>query len=196
MEVEFRKTGDRRYAVAIILPGRPTLEMNPAPGYDARMPHDLIHFVVERELGIRLGIFGQLAAGGTAGTFHPTSGAVVPGRDAARQRRALVKRGAKLLRQGRADAAKSERATEVCARAWLTRSADGEFSVPDEVPYAAAEIVRVCDTLDELSAAWAKLAIGQALTLYWPVTGVEERRLSAVRPNKSLARSGGGVFRN
>ena len=73
MDVEFRRTGERRYAVTIIVPGRPMLEMNPAPGYDTRMPHDLIHFVVERELGIRHGIFGQLAAGGTAGTSQGQS---------------------------------------------------------------------------------------------------------------------------
>ena len=44
--------------------------MDSAPGFDPRTPHDLQHFIVEQELGIKLGIFGQLAAGGTAGTFH------------------------------------------------------------------------------------------------------------------------------
>ena len=183
MEVEFRRTGDRQYAVAIKLLGRPTLEMNPAPGFDARMPHDLIHFVVERELGIRHGIFGQLAAGGTAGTFHANADGGVPRREAARQRRALAKRGEKLLLQGSADSAKSERAADVCRRAWVARTASGEFTVTDEMPYSAVEIARVCEALDELSAAWANLAIGQALTLYWPAAGREERRVAAVRPN-------------
>lgn len=181
MEVEFRRTGYRQYAVAIILPGRPTLEMNPAPGYDARMPHDLIHFIVERELGIRYGIFGQLAAGGTAGTFHPTAGGLVASREASRQRRALVKRGAKLQQQGRTDSAKSERAADVCRQAWFARTARRGFTVTEEMPYSSVEIARVCDALDELSAAWAKLGIGQALTLYWPAPGVEARRVAAVR---------------
>jgi hypothetical protein len=46
------------------------MQMSPAPGYDTFMPHDLQHFIVERALGIDGAIFGQLAAGGTARTFH------------------------------------------------------------------------------------------------------------------------------
>jgi hypothetical protein len=183
MEVEFRRTGDRQYAVAIILPGRPRLEMNPAPGYDARMPHDLIHFVVERELGIRHGIFGQLEAGGTAGTFHVASGGTLPTREKARQRRALQKRGAKLLQQGRVDSAKSERAAELCRRAWLARQAGNWFTVTGDMPCSAAEIARVCDALDEVSAAWTKLGTGQAITLFWPTASGEKRRVAAVRPD-------------
>jgi hypothetical protein len=45
--------------------------MDPAPGYDAKLPHDMAHFIVENELGISGGVFGQLASGGTAGTFIP-----------------------------------------------------------------------------------------------------------------------------
>ena len=183
MKVEFRRTGDRQYAVVIIVAGRPTLEMKPAPGYDARMPHDLIHFVVERELAIRHGIFGQLAAGGTAGTFHPTANATMPSREAARQRRAVAKRGTKLLQQGRADSARSEQAADICLRAWVTRKARGAFTVTNDVPYSAAELARVCDVLDELSAAWTKLGIGQALVLTWRAAGREEHRVAAVRPN-------------
>jgi hypothetical protein len=157
--------------------------MNPAPGYDARMPHDLVHFVVERELGIRRGIFGQLAAGGTAGTFHPTAGGKVAGREAARQRRVLARRGAKLLTQGRADAATSERAADVCQRAWRARTASGNFRVTDGVSCSAVEIARICDALDELSAAWVKLDVGQTLTLSWRQASGVGLRVAAVRPS-------------
>src|SRR3954470_21859195 len=101
--------------------GQLTLEMNPAPGFDVRLPHDLLHFVVERELGIRHGIFGQLAAGGTAGTFHPTASGMSVGREAARRRRTMTKRGAALMQQGRSDSAESERAAEVSLRLWQGR---------------------------------------------------------------------------
>lgn len=70
MKVEFRRTGERRYAVTVFRENYPTLEMNPAPGYDALMPHDLMQFIVENELGLRCGICGQLADGGNAGTFR------------------------------------------------------------------------------------------------------------------------------
>ena len=183
MEVEFRRTGERQYAVTIIRAGQPALEMNPAPGYDARMPHDLIHFVVERELSLRHGIFGQLAAGGTAGTFHPATCGVASRREAARHRRALAKRGARLLRQGRADSAMSERAADVCRRAWLARAAGGDVPRTGALPCSAEELARICDVLDELSAAWARLGIGQALTLDWPDARLEACHGAAVRPN-------------
>jgi hypothetical protein len=174
MEVEFRRTGERQYAVTIIRSGRPTLEMKPAPGYDALMPHDLLHFVVERELGLRQGIFGQLAAGGTAGTFHAAASSGALRREAARERRALARRGAKLLRLGQADSAMSERAADVCRRAWLARASGG--AVPGAMTWPAAEIARICDVLDELSTAWVRLGIDQALTLHWPDAARESGR--------------------
>ena len=56
--------------------------MDPTPGYDPKMPHDMAHFIVENEMGIQGGLFGQLAAGGYAGTFHPAEGAKKKGRNA------------------------------------------------------------------------------------------------------------------
>ena len=70
MNVIFSRTGARRYGVLVQRLGFPTVEMNPGPGYDSELPHDLIHFVVENVLGLSRGVFGQLAAGGDAGTFR------------------------------------------------------------------------------------------------------------------------------
>ena len=187
MDVEFRRIGDRRYAVIVILSGRPTLEMNPAPGYDVRLPHDLLHFVVERELGIRHGIFGQLAAGGTAGTFRPIPTSAAPGRKGARQRRALARRGEKLLQQGRADSLESEHAADTCLRAWTAHTAGREYTARQDSPYSALELARVCAALDEVGCAWLKLPVGQALTLHWPDTRPVPRGIATVRPNKSDA---------
>jgi hypothetical protein len=183
MDVEFRRTGERRYAVTIIRSGHPVLEMNPAPGYDARMPHDLIHLVVERELGLRQGIFGQLAAGGTAGTFHTVACSGVSPREAARARRALAKQGAKLLRQGRADSVMSEQAADICRRAWLGRARCGEGPVAGGEAVSAEQLAQVCDRLDELSAEWSRLQVGQALVVHWPEDRPKSRRGAGVRPN-------------
>ncbi|MGC2778467.1 MAG: hypothetical protein WA418_22815, partial [Bradyrhizobium sp.] len=60
--------------------------MDPAPGIDPWMPYDLQHFLVEKHLGIAGAVFGRLAAGGTAGTFHAVSQGRSP-RDASRLRR-------------------------------------------------------------------------------------------------------------
>jgi hypothetical protein len=160
--------------------------MNPAPGYDPIMPHDLLHLVVESELGLSRGIFGQVAAGGDAGTFHHVSSEGEDRREAARRRRRASKRGEKLLREGRQEAAQSERATYICLYEWLARSADPErrkLAVqmapeakrirnlqPPAESRAMTEnfLVRVCARLDDLSACWASLNIGQSFTVEWP----------------------------
>src|SRR5687768_13965659 len=110
MQVEFQKTGERRYGVIIKRKNLPDLLMNPAPGFDPLMPHDLLHFLVEQELGLQKGIFGQIAAGGTAGTFHQTNTENTDKRANSRLQRKTVKRGKKLLQENLDDCARSERA--------------------------------------------------------------------------------------
>src|SRR5690349_1152344 len=72
MKARFERTGERRYAVAVFRSLHGDLRMDPAPGYSDLIPHDVVHLVVEDEFWLTQGIFGQLAAGGNAGTFVPT----------------------------------------------------------------------------------------------------------------------------
>ena len=123
MLVTFIRTGERRYAVRVTLDGEQTVQMDPAPGYDPWMPHDLQHFIVEKCLGIEGGIFGRLAAGGTAKTFH----AIADGRntrEASRARRKQAARDKKILPTQTKDYMRSERATFICWHDWLRHSAD------------------------------------------------------------------------
>ncbi len=70
MNVTFARTGERRYGVWVEGPVVSS-HMNPAAGYDDRLPHDMAHFVVENDLCIMGGVFGQLASGGHAHSFQP-----------------------------------------------------------------------------------------------------------------------------
>lgn len=69
MILVFRRTGEKRYAVEALRKGLPVVEMNPAPGYDQLIPHDMMHLVVEAQLGLTRGIFGQLAVAGLQELF-------------------------------------------------------------------------------------------------------------------------------
>jgi hypothetical protein len=77
----------------------------------------------------------------------------------------------------------SEHMADVCWRAWSARAAGGTGAVTGAMGCSADKLGRICDVLDELSAAWAKLGIGQALTLHWPDVAGESRRVAAVRPS-------------
>lgn len=185
MVVVFRRSGERRYAIEIKRPPFSDLEMNPAPGYDRLVPHDLMHLVVEAQLGLPRGIFGQLFSGGDAGTFRPAANSNVSSREIARLRRRVKTRGTKLLRDGHDDCAQSERATYICWQAWLARSRSASKKTTAAVMAQQAREVRnvagaelaalngkkldeICEHLDELSSYWSNLKVGQSMAVRWP----------------------------
>jgi len=186
MLVIFRRTGQRQYAIEARRPRFGAVEMNPAPGYDELMPHDLLHLVVEAQLGLTHGIFGQLAAGGHAGTFRSYVGPSKSTRDAARRQRHLDVRGKKLLRAGHDESLQSERATFICWQAWLARSEAKTRRKTAQTMTAQAKQVRsiasgkemralseqkleqICRHLDELTSHWSQLKIGESMIVNWP----------------------------
>lgn len=189
MLLTFRRTGQRRYAVEARRTSFPDVEMNPAPGYDQCIPHDMMHLVVEAKLGLKRGVFGQLAAGGDAGTFHLNPQLQGTTRDLARLRRAVKARGQKLLREGRDESIQSERATYICWNEWLARSRSNTQTMAQQAKQVrevtpATELrkldettlAEICRHLDELSSHWSRLNIGEAMTVRWPDLAVSVER--------------------
>jgi hypothetical protein len=195
MLVTFLRAGERRYAVRVAVEGEPVLEMSPAPGYDPVMPHDLQHFIVERAFGIERGVYGQLAAGGTAG-MGPISKAYravdVHGaaerstaREASRERRKRERKSRQLSPVHQADCARSERATYICFHDWLSHSADRALRAqaskmkegvadilaamrPDERAfYTAKRLTEIRAQFQRLSDRWVALRIGEGMTEPW-----------------------------
>jgi len=160
--------------------------MDPAPGYDPLVPHDLLHLVVEARLGLTRGVFGQLAAGGDAGTFHLAEASNISTKEFARERKRLRERGEKLLREGRAESAQSERAAYICWQQWLARATSrAQQSVAAKMNLQPAEvrdlnlsregdnlteskIDEICASLDKLSSCWSKLQVGESMSVSWP----------------------------
>ena len=154
MNVTFTKTGERRYRVSVEGPGVVSSWMEPAPGYDPRLPHDMAHFVVENELGMTGGVFGQLAGGGHASTFHPTD---------EQASRKVVKRGKRLAAANRGEAMLSERIIFLASRVW-----NNDLSaVTPPKGVSVEDVRRVCREFDAVSAIWSKLAVGESMTLVW-----------------------------
>jgi hypothetical protein len=161
MIVTFSRTGERRYRISVEGPGVTASWMEPAPGYDELLPHDMAHFVVENEFGIRGGVFGQLASGGTAKTFHPYD---------EKKRRKLIRRGRELAAKERSDADLSERLVAITFGTWkkdpYTPKADDLISQDD--------IERVCRRFDEVSGVWSKLKIGESMSLVWDPAAIRK----------------------
>ena len=164
MRVTFSKLPGRRYRVGIEREHGPRLEPRNGPGYDERLPHDLAHYVVEEQLGIRLGVFGQLAAGG-AGLFAPA-----PADRRGRDRRAAHR----FATAGRDDMRRSEATVGLCVAEWRRRTGIGDGGPIAEVDIQLnpADVERVVRRMEELSQAWRALDTGESLTLQWPRTTV------------------------
>jgi hypothetical protein len=154
MKVTFTKTAERRYRVSVEGPGVVPSFMEPAPGYDARLPHDMAHFVVENELGIAGGIFGQLAAGGHARTFHPS----------VKTRRKVAKQGDRMAHANRDDSMLSEAVVYLACTTWSNGT---HHKAPQVKGVTAEDIERVCREFDAVSAVWSKLKVGESMTLAW-----------------------------
>ncbi len=172
MLVSFQRTGVRRYAVSVTIPGQPVRALDPAPGYDDDIPHDLVHYVVEAELGLTNGVYGRAARG--AGTFIASAEGDLTPRERSRAQRKQRRREQSLGTEdsrGAGEMAASERLAGLCDVAWRRKHgqrADPLRTAPVPTPRDAAAIERVVARLDALSARWRALPQGEALVFEWP----------------------------
>ena len=176
MNVIFRRTGERRYSVTVEVVGREPQTLDPAPGFDTHIPHDLVHYIVEAELGLQAGVFGRAANGG--GTFIPAQADDRTPRARARARRKQLSREASLDKadaRGRQEMANSERLAAVSDLYWRRR--DGQVPDPSRVAPSsslsandARRVDRIVARLTAVAPLWNRLPIGGALAFTWPST--------------------------
>jgi hypothetical protein len=152
MLITFTRTGKRRYRVSIEGPGLEPLHMEPAPGYDDRLPHDAAHFIVENELPILNGIFGQIAAGGTAKSFRS---------EELKKPRKKKRQGEAMANANRADMLLSEYAVYAAQSRW-----ENHDIIPD-TKISAADIARIIARFEDFASKWRKVAVGDSVSLEW-----------------------------
>jgi hypothetical protein len=162
MRVTFVKK-ERHYGVYVSRDRASDLFIGSAPGYDDWLPHDLLHFVAEAELGLDGGVFGDVAAGGNAKIFQPVDKTLV----AKMWRRKRMRRY--VLPEGK----RSERLADLLATAWRAHRGGSPLPADWSERLAAggvedAAVQALVPRLDELAATWRELPPGGELTLPWP----------------------------
>jgi len=133
-----------------------------------RLPHDIMHFVVERELRIGDGIWGGIAAGVVFDTMRYVSGRRPPH---AAERSAQLLRG--FRRQGLraellADLVSSAAALDHMTQQRIRRLADDKLSVLPETDVDPDVIAAAAQALQVEAARWARLRVGEELCYEWP----------------------------
>ena len=133
-----------------------------------RLPHDIVHLVVERELRIRDGIWAGIAAGVVFDTMRYVSGRRTPH---AAERSARLLRG--FRRQGLraellADLVSSAAALDHMTPEKIRRLADAKLSTLPHTDVDPAVIAAAARALQVEAARWARLRVGEELCYEWP----------------------------
>lgn len=165
-----RLTGPR-YGVDVIRESGPPARLRVVRLDAEWLPGEITHFLVEREFGLKLGIFGQLAAGGDAGRFW----AAPADRDSR-----LAHLSHRLQVTGRGDLGRSVALAAWCTAAWEIetgrRSATSVRTPRSDGPWPLLEVAalprdQVAGTIRCLAAAavvWDALNPGQRVSFEWP----------------------------
>ncbi|CAN5484480.1 hypothetical protein BH10ACI2_BH10ACI2_11520 [soil metagenome] len=154
MKVTFTRTGERRYRVSVEGTGVIASYMEPAAGYDERLPHDLAHFVVENDLGIMGCIFGPLSNGGSGWAPLDETKKRKPG-----------KSGNPKKNLDQKEAEMTERVIDIACHKWTGRKYTGAMIKG----VTTGDIDRICGKFDDVSSVWSKLRVGESMTLEWTI---------------------------
>ncbi|MEU1621649.1 hypothetical protein ABZ479_30680 [Streptomyces sp. NPDC005722] len=163
MRVVFTKGPGTSYGIAVHRETGAALAPRGGPGGHPYLPHDLVHFLVETEAGIGLGVYGRLAAGDN-GLFWPADP-----EERAKAARRHKSRPVKPSPRAQADMARSEQLADVALRVWEVRRGHARelpaYMTAADVP---AVVDRIVVAFDAHADRWHALPVGGSLTVTWP----------------------------
>ena len=155
-----------------------------------RLPHDIMHFVVERELGIHDGIWGGIASGIIFDSMQHVSGRrpPQPRERSAEFLAAFHSRGlrAEVLANFVQCVAGLRHPTDVQI---LTLAATQLSALPDaDADVEPAEVAAAAQALQVEAARWARLRVGEELSYEWPRTALPRGVPGGSSPRGGTAR--------
>jgi hypothetical protein len=167
LEITFTRTGPRRYRTTVRRDGT-VFELR---GFDrpAELPHDLAHFVVEREVGCRHGFWGCVAAGANFQSMTLVEGRRTPH---------WTERSREVLRRHHDQLTEAESLVGLLLglfgegignddQALRSRPARRWTPPRDAVRLGPAEARRACQALADARDRWQALPTGGNLTVTW-----------------------------
>ena len=133
-----------------------------------RLPHDIMHLVVERELRIKDGIWAGIAAGLVFDSMQHVSGRRPP--HAAERSKALLRgfREQGLRAELLADLVSSAAALETMTLDKIKRLTATKLSVLPDTDVDPVVIAAAARALQVEAARWARLRVGEELSYDWP----------------------------
>ena len=190
MDLTFTRTGERTYAVMVHRDDGVTYELRT---FDrtCSLPHDITHFVVERELGLERGLWGSIAAGAVFENMRLVSGRRPP--HAAERSRSVIKEvdaEAEVL-VSRLFAIYEKRLEDNWPAASRLLNDGWQPRRSFRPPVTAEEVRQTCKGLCEAQQQWGALPIGESMTVSWLPRGrsktvARRRSNSLAKPNRKM----------
>ena len=133
-----------------------------------RLPHDIMHLVAERELGISGGIWASIAAGVVFDSMHHVSGRRPP--HAAERSKALLRdfREQGLRAELLADLVSSAATLDTMTLDKIKRLSAAKLAVLPDADVDPVVIAVAARALQVEAARWARLRVGEELSYDWP----------------------------
>jgi hypothetical protein len=133
-----------------------------------RLPHDIMHLVVERELRISDGIWAGIAAGVVFDSMHHVSGRRPP--HAAERSKALLRdfREQGLRAELLADLVSSAATLDTMTLDKIKRLSAAKLAVLPDADVDPTVIAAAARSLQVEAARWARLRVGEELSYDWP----------------------------
>lgn len=163
MEIVFVRSEHRRVP-SVVTRGDGVRLSVPVFGPLEPMPHDLVHFAVERELGLREGFWGSVAAGAIFDGMHVLGG---------RQRPHAHERSRAVLKANQRGVPFAELLVELAVRVLKGERLENA-PLPLDFPLAHtradrdAFIQRMRPAVEEMHDRWRGVPLGATLTVQWP----------------------------
>jgi len=155
-----------------------------------RLPHDIMHFVVERELHIPDGIWGGIASGIVFDSMYHVSGRRPP-HARERSRELLAAFGQRGLRaEALANFVECVAGLDHPSDTQILTLAATRLTVlpPADAEVDPAEVAAAAQALQVEAARWARLRVGQELSYEWPRAALERGAPGGSSPRGSTAR--------
>ena len=179
MQITFTRTGLRTYTTVAVRDDRVGVSI-PAFDRPAALPHDIAHFVVERDLGLRRGFWGCVADGAMFPGMSVVSGRQSP-RAAERSREVIRDSGqqgteAEVLVGTLLHIAEGGLDTSSPLVRDLMRDMWAPAGRPSHATVTADDVRRICEALREAERGWHRTPVGQSMQVSWEVAARDRRR--------------------
>ena len=169
MKITFTRSGERTYTTFIERDDGVIIQV-PSHDRSSSLPHDMAHYVVERELRLARGFWGRVASGAMFGGMRVVTGRLRP--HAAARSKSMIKEEEQQLIEAEVLVGllldiTHQRLEDDWAVVSTHLNSAWKPRKPSRESLSHKEVLQVCAELREAEQRWEALPVGESITVLW-----------------------------